>query len=219
VAEAPSVEAEIDRLYRVSRLDGLRLLRALPELAWTLLSQRRLSTAVNPHAQRATVLPVKRRVGEFLQVLALGVRAKTIVEYGTSLGVSTLYLAEAARRVGGHVYSTEIVPEKCRAARESLRATGLAPFATVFEGDALVTLQQVSSGVDFVLLDGWKRDYEKIIALLLPHLLPGCVIYADNVNFSETRSYTASMTSATSPFTSVLMFRGKGLLSVFHGAE
>lgn len=69
-----------------------------------------------------------------------------------------------------------------------------------------------------MLLDGWKRDYEKIIGLLLPHLLPGCVIYAD-VNFSETRFHSASMRSATSPLTSVLTVRGKGLLSVFHGAK
>ncbi len=75
----------------------------------------------------AASLAITPEVGELLYVLALARRARTVVEFGTSLGFSTMHLAAAVCDLGGGVaISTEIEPEKARLAKENLAAAGLA---------------------------------------------------------------------------------------------
>ena len=55
------------------------------------------------------LLPVAREVGCLLYQFAVATGAATIIEYGTSYGMSTLYLAAAARVTGGRVVGTGVV--------------------------------------------------------------------------------------------------------------
>jgi predicted O-methyltransferase YrrM len=127
----------------------------------------------------AASLAVAPEVGELLYVLALARQARTIVEFGASLGFSTIHLAAAARDLGtGSVISTEMEPDKARAARDNLIAAGLADVVDLRVGDALETLADVRE-VELLFLDGWNNLYVSVLDLLEPALAPGALVVAD----------------------------------------
>lgn len=134
-------------------------------------------------------LAVSREEGRLLYLLARGSGAQSIVEFGASFGVSTVYLAAAARDNGGRLVTTEVHAEKCAATRQVLDEAGLAGVATVLEGDARETLQGVESGIDFLFLDGWKSLYLAVLELLQPRLAGGALVAADNIDHEAAAPY------------------------------
>jgi predicted O-methyltransferase YrrM len=118
-------------------------------------------------------------------MLARAARAASIVEFGTSFGLSTLHLAAALRdNGGGRLITSEFEPSKLARARENLAAGGLADLVEFREGDALQTLAvDLPDRIDLLLLDGAKALYGDILALLESHLRPGAVIVADNADY------------------------------------
>ena len=129
-------------------------------------------------------LAVSRETGHLLYMLARSSRAKVIVEFGTSFGISTLHLAAAVRdNGGGRVISTEFEPSKIAKARANFAAAGLSDLVEVREGDALETLaSDLPEQIDLVLLDGAKSLYPPVLALLEKRLRPGALIVADNAD-------------------------------------
>lgn len=134
--------------------------------------------------QSAPARPLLDRLfqaGRLLYALVRASRPATVVEFGTSFGVSAIHLAAAVADNGaGHVISTELNAAKAAAARANLAEAGLAGWATVVEGDALQTLAEVDAPVGFVLLDGWKYLYLPVLRLLEPRLTPGALVVADD---------------------------------------
>lgn len=131
-------------------------------------------------------LAVSRETGMLLYMLARGCGARTIVEFGTSFGISTLHLAAALRdNGGGRLISTEFEPSKVARARENLRAGGLDDLVEIREGDALQTLRtDLPDTIDLVLLDGAKALYPEILGLVESRLRPGAFVVADNADYS-----------------------------------
>jgi predicted O-methyltransferase YrrM len=122
--------------------------------------------------------PIK---AEFCHMLCLALRARRVVEIGTSFGVSTLYLADAVKQNGGGVViGTEYEPAKAAAARASFEAAGLADLIDLREGDLRETLKVIEGPVDFVLMDIWTEMARPAIELVGPHLRPGAIVVADN---------------------------------------
>ena len=85
-------------------------------------------------------LAVSPEDGRLLYLLARAGKARRLVEFGASFGISTLYLAAAAADNDGHLFTTEVQPDKCAAVRDHLARAGLSERATVIEGDARETL-------------------------------------------------------------------------------
>jgi predicted O-methyltransferase YrrM len=131
-------------------------------------------------------LPVSRATGTLLYMLARSVGARTIVEFGTSFGISTLHLAAALRdNGGGRLIGSEFEPSKIVRARENLAAGNLSDLVEIREGDALDTLaRDLPQSIDFVLLDGAKNLYPAILTLLEGSLHAGALIVADNADSS-----------------------------------
>jgi predicted O-methyltransferase YrrM len=131
-------------------------------------------------------LAVSRETGTLLYMLARSCRARTIVEFGTSFGISTLHLAAALRdNGGGRLITSEFEPSKVARARENLAAGGLADLVELREGDALQTLATgLPEQVDLLLLDGAKGLYPDILALVEGRLRPGAWVLADNADWS-----------------------------------
>jgi predicted O-methyltransferase YrrM len=131
-------------------------------------------------------LAVSRQTGVLLYMLARGAKAKTIVEFGTSFGLSTLFLAAALRdNGGGRLITTEFESSKVARARANLTAAGLVDLVEFREGDALETLAaRLPPAIDFVLLDGGKGLYPDILALVEPNLRPGAFVVADDADAS-----------------------------------
>ena len=131
-------------------------------------------------------LPVSRETAQLLYMLARSSRAKTIVEFGTSFGISTLHMAAALRdNGGGRLITTEFEPSKVAQAREHLKAGGVIDLVEIREGDALKTLgSDLPDAIDLVLLDGAKALYPEVLALLESRLRPGALVVADNADYS-----------------------------------
>jgi len=131
-------------------------------------------------------LAVSRETGNLLYMLARSSRARAIVEFGTSFGISALHLAAALRdNGGGRLITSEFEPSKAARARENLRDGGLIDLVEIREGDALKTLSiDLPDQIDLVLLDGAKALYPEILDLVEDRLRPGAIIVADNADDS-----------------------------------
>ena len=119
--------------------------------------------------------------GRFLWFLAQAVGARTIVEVGTSRGVSTLWLADAAHATGGHVLSIDVDAAAQHDARRSVVLAGLADQVTFRVDDGGTALAGLADGsVDLLFLDAERTEYPS----WWPHparvLRVGGVLVADN---------------------------------------
>ncbi|MFH1506629.1 MAG: O-methyltransferase [archaeon] len=119
---------------------------------------------------------------KFLHILVLATKSKNILELGCSLGYSAIWIALAAKKFEGHVYTTEIDAARIKQARENFEASGLGDHITLFEKDIIEVLTKWNEGeVDFVFIDAKKEDYLKYYELALPLLKKGGLILADDV--------------------------------------
>jgi predicted O-methyltransferase YrrM len=130
-------------------------------------------------------LPVSRETGYLLYMLARSTGAQSILEFGTSFGVSTIYLAAALRDNGaGRIITTEFEPTKAARAREHLTEAGLIDLVEIREGDALETLaHNLPESFDLVLLDGAKSLYADILRRIEPSLHAGSLVLADDAHY------------------------------------
>jgi predicted O-methyltransferase YrrM len=130
-------------------------------------------------------LAVSADTGKLLYMLARSCRAREIVEFGTSFGISTLHLAAALRdNGGGRLITSEFEPSKLARARANLTTAGLVDLVEFREGDALQTLSvDLPDTIDLVLLDGAKALYADILSLVESRLRPGAFIVADNADY------------------------------------
>lgn len=128
-----------------------------------------------------------------LYLLARACKARRIVEFGASFGISSLYLGAAARANGGQLITTEVHPEKCAALRRTFEKAGLANHITLLEGDARDTLADITGPIDMLLLDGWKSAYLPVYALLRPKLPIGTLVLADNCHHEAAADYLAAI--------------------------
>jgi predicted O-methyltransferase YrrM len=176
------VNAVLDRLHaRAGReMPGLVI-----HLAWDalrgLVGARRANEDEGRFV-RDKLIPIDRGQGWLIYMLCRGLQARRVVEFGTSYGVSTLYLAAAMRdQGGGLVIGTEIETEKARHARGHFAEAGVADLIELREGNALETLKDCGGLVDFLLVDGFPKLARPIIELVAPQLRKGAVVICDNV--------------------------------------
>ena len=148
-------------------------------------------------------LAISRETGTLLYMLARSAHAQTIVEFGTSFGISTLHLAAALKdNGGGRLITSEFEPSKVARARANLKAGGLIELVEIREGDALQTLNAgLPDTIDLLLLDGAKALYPEILSLVESRLRPGAFIVADNADDSP--DYLTLMRAPASGYISV----------------
>ncbi len=217
---APEVARLLDRLHRHARLDLLRIARVAPFVVPDFFGLRRTVDDRLSRHMRSTYLPVSRSQGQLLYLVARSIDARRIVEFGTSFGVSTIYLAAAVKdNGGGVVVGSEIEPSKHAKAKEHLHEAGLDGVTDVRLGDALETLASVEAPIDMVLLDGWKDGYLPVLKLLEPKLEHRAVVFADNIfTFKKTlRPYVEYVQGGNGFVSSTLDIADGFELSVFTG--
>lgn len=148
-------------------------------------------------------LPVSAETGNLLYMLIRSTGARNIVEFGTSFGISTIYMAAALKDSGGgKLIGTEFEPGKVAHARDNLRTAQLDGFVDIREGDALQTLaRDLPSSIDLILLDGAKSLYAPVLELLEPRLRSGALIAADNADMCP--EYVARVRDPASGYVSV----------------
>jgi predicted O-methyltransferase YrrM len=150
------------------------------------------SAAERADALQDAYIPISAEAGKLLYAVIRASRPQTVVEFGTSFGISTIYLAAAVTDNGtGHVLTTELSSKKVAAAGANLREAGVEAAVTILEGDALQTLAGVPAPVGVVLLDGWKDLCLPVLRLLEPKLAPGALVAADDTNGPAMANYLA----------------------------
>ena len=125
---------------------------------------------------------VEPDTAKVLAVLVEAVTAKRLLEVGTSNGYSTLWLADAARSIGGKVVSVDLDPTRTAEAREHLSNVQLKDHVELRTEDAAVTLSNLADvSLDMVFLDGERTAYCGYWPDLLRSLRPGGLLAVDNV--------------------------------------
>jgi predicted O-methyltransferase YrrM len=137
------------------------------------------------HAGRDGIPIVVPQTGALLSVLALCHGARRIVEVGTAIGVSTLYLARAVPEEGV-VVSFEIDPDRHAVARRYLERAGVIDRTDLRLQDARQGLESLDGPFDMAFIDGVKTQYHEYFDALLPLLGSGAVLAVDNVLMSGT---------------------------------
>jgi predicted O-methyltransferase YrrM len=163
------------------------------------------------------LVALDRDKAEFCYQLCRAISARRIVEAGTSLGVSTIYLAAALRdnivAVGGSgtVIATEYEPAKARAARTLFQQAGLDELIDLREGDLQDTVTRIDGPIDFMLVDIWIDMARPALELVAPHLRDGAIVICDNTEQyrSEYCSYFDFINDPANRFrTMTLPFKG-----------
>ncbi len=126
------VRRVLDRLHREARSQGFTLVRVYLSHILRRILGRTTSVVEETHAVKDLYLPLSSKQGTFCYQIARSLAARRIVEFGTSFGVSTIYLAAAVRdNGGGIVLGSALEPQKVAGARANLAEAGLAEYIEV----------------------------------------------------------------------------------------
>jgi caffeoyl-CoA O-methyltransferase len=137
-----------------------------------------------PRMQRLRQIPPD--TGKFIALLAATAPAGTYIEVGTSAGYSSLWLALACEKLGRHLITFEVLPEKARLARETFSRAGVENSVKLIESDARRQLHAYED-IAFCFLDAEKEVYAECYELIIPRMVSGGMLVADNaINHRET---------------------------------
>jgi caffeoyl-CoA O-methyltransferase len=123
---------------------------------------------------------IPRNEAQFLNILTKLMKPDRILELGTSIGYSTVWIGLAAKSYGGKVYSIEIDREKVRNARENLKRAGLEDVVAVIHADANSIIPALKGRFGFVFMDSNKEDYLRQYKMFFSLVERGGAILADN---------------------------------------
>lgn len=188
----PEIAEVLTRLHASAAADRWKIVPRVPRYFWAKLTGR----LANERGSRSLFSDLYSAVtperGALLYLIARAIQAKRIVEFGSSFGISTIYLATAVRdnlAAGGgkstpaaQVIGSDMEPGKVAAATKNVAAAGLRDLVTIVQGDARETLRSVEPPIDLVFLDGRKDLYLPVLRLLEPKLRSGAVILSDNID-------------------------------------
>jgi caffeoyl-CoA O-methyltransferase len=152
-----------------------------------------LLQAMEAEAQSQKIPIVGPVVGHLLYLLARLGNARRILELGTATGYSTIFLARACRRTGGHVVTVEIDEHMARRARQNFARAGLEDLITIQILDALEMLRNLEVPQDMIFIDVEKADYATALPLCARIMEAGGLLVADNTGFKEAHAFNSAI--------------------------
>lgn len=199
-----NVENVLHTLHNDAKKDYMRIGKGIV---------RSIFRPMQPSDFEYAYLPISRNQGEALRQLIIQNKCKNVIEFGTSFGISTIYLADAVRQTGGKVISTELLKSKAKKAIQNISDAGLSDFVEVKIGDAMKTLKAHSEPIDFLFLDGWKDLYLSLFQMLEPQFHSETLIYADNMDMGGTQYYGDYVLGKNKIYKSQMVHGGKAMLT------
>ncbi len=132
-------------------------------------------------------------VGQLLYLMARLHNARRIIELGTAIGYSTLYLAQACRHTGGKVFSYDLSPELVKRAKISMVEAGFEDVVQISCEEALKAMKQLEHPVDMIFMDIDKEYYLDALPICAKVLKPGGLLFVDNTGFKDTDSFNKAI--------------------------
>lgn len=184
----------------------------------------RLHAAATVHDEALTDRLQRHRVlepvsAELLGVLVRTLRAPRVLELGTSVGHSTLWLADAAEAVGGSLVTVDVDAGRSQAAASAIAEAGLSPHVELRTEDAADTLRQSPHGHwQLVFLDAERPRYPGYVDDLVRVLAPAGLLVVDNVvsHAAEVEPFL-QLIAERPELTSTVVPVGAGLLLAVRG--
>lgn len=131
---------------------------------------------------RANIVPiVEPEIAQLLYWLALSQQSTRVLEIGTAIGYSTLWLAKAVLPRGGKITTIEINEPRYREARKNFQEAGVSRDIQLILGDARSILFELTGPYDFIFLDAAKGKYPQFLDKCLELLVPGGILVAEDV--------------------------------------
>ena len=183
-----------------------RIIKVLTELEKQSALERSGSVEV---LHEDSMLAITNDTGKFFSILLSSMNAKKILEVGTSVGYSTLWLAysfyqnkENSHSPKGNITTIDNNPLKIKKAATNFKNAGVNGVIEIVEGNAIEVLRQLSKHVnniqndqsqyfDFIFLDADKENLPEYFDLSISMVKKGGVIVTDNVLYPE--EYRPSM--------------------------
>jgi caffeoyl-CoA O-methyltransferase len=163
-----------------------------------------------PRLDRLRQIP--QETGRFIAVLAASAPAGAWIEIGTSAGYSALWLALACRERGQTLTTFEILSSKAAMAEETFSVAGVTDVVTLVEDDFLSHVSQLDQ-VGFCFLDAEKEIYGSCYEAVIPRLVPGALLVADNaINHQATLQPMLDVALSDSRVDALVVPIGKGEL-------
>ncbi len=170
------INTVIANLFLDSKLDYLRMIKG---------ATKGIFRPLQPADLKDVYLSISKEQGEDLVKLIKQMDLKSIVEFGTSFGVSTLYLAQGALETNGRIITTELIESKAQKAAQHFKQAQVDSIIDLRVGDAMKTLANHSEPIDLLLLDGWKDLYLPLFRMLESNFHETTIVYVDNADMSE----------------------------------
>jgi len=162
--------------------------------------------------QRRGSMSVPEQDGRILRLLVESLGAKHVVEVGTSIGYSGVWMGLGLLRTGGKLTTFEIDEGRAAQARANFKRAGLDGVITIVMGDAHETVRQLHDPIDLLFLDADKEGYLDYLNKLLPLLRPGGLVVAHNMNLRQADPrYVKAITSRPELETVFLNLETSGL--------
>jgi predicted O-methyltransferase YrrM len=180
ITKQKEISQTLDYLFKDSKFD---MLKAMKGFATSALKP------IQPATFKDVYLSISKEQGEHLKVLIKQHNLKNMVEFGTSFGISTLFLAHGALDTDGHIITTELIESKAKKAIENFEKAGVSNLIDVRIGDAMETLKGHQEPIDLLLLDGWKDLYLPLFRMLESNFHPQTIIYVDNADMADTQHF------------------------------
>lgn len=121
--------------------------------------------------------------GRLLRTLVLALAPKRVLEIGTAIGFSTLWMA-AALPPGGRIDTIDPDRSRTDRARRYWLKAGVSDRVRVTNEPALRVIPRLAPGIEFAFIDALKTEYAAYLDALLPKMAPGGLIAVDNVLWS-----------------------------------
>lgn len=178
--QSSRIQITLDQLFKDSKYDHIRMIKGVAKSVFR---------PVQPNDFEHVYLSISKEQGSDLVALIKQRNFKNIVEFGTSFGISTLFLAQGVQQTGGHVITTELIASKAQKAIENFQKAGVSHLIDVRIGDALETLKDHNEPIDLLLLDGWKDLYLPLFQLLERNFHENTIVYVDNADMEEVQTF------------------------------
>ena len=181
IANTPTgIQSTLYQLHEDSKSDHLKIIKGFA---------KSIHRSLRPLDLKEAYLSISKEQGVELVQLIKDNNLKNIVEFGTSFGISTIYMAQGVIETNGSIITTELIESKAMKAIENFKKAGIEDKIEVRIGDAMETLKNHKEPIDLLFLDGWKDLYLPLFQLLEPNFHSDTIVYVDNADMKDSQAF------------------------------